>query len=53
MSGKQYFKERSEKELWELPQDNIKPKVKEIKIDREHQAIAVERHKKMMANKNK
>ena len=53
MSGKAYFKDRSEKELWPLLQDNIRIKGKVIKIDRDKQAKAVERHKKMMANINK
>ena len=53
MSGKAYFKSiKKPTDIFKLPQDNTYSG-KKIKIDKDKQAIAVERHKKMMANINK
>ena len=50
MNGKHFFKHiKKPKDIFPLPQDNNRP-VKKVKIDRDKQAKAVERHKKMMAN---
>ena len=53
MSGKQNFKSiKKPTDIFTLPQDR-KSVGKIVKIDKKQQAIAVERHKKMMANINK
>ena len=50
MNGKSNFKNiKKPKDLFPLPQDN-KIIRKKVVIDKEQQAKAVERHKKMMAN---
>ena len=51
LNGKPYFKNiKTARDVFPLPQD-VKTTRKVVKIDKERQAIAVERHKKMMAQK--
>ena len=53
MNGKPNFKRiKKPTDLFPLPQDT-KVTDRVVKIDKQQQAIAVERHKKMMANINK